>query len=144
MEKEFKESEIEEVAKEILLKIKKEKTVSSATVVALSGDLGAGKTTMTQALAKLLGLSDKISSPTFILMKNYELKNSAWEKLIHIDAYRIEKSRELLSLGWKNIISDPHNVVLIEWPERVIDILPEHIKINFSHTSDEGREIEIL
>jgi len=64
--------------------------------------------------------------------------------LIHIDAYRIEKSSELLHLGWRDIISDPNNLVLIEWPERVVDIMPEHIKVNLSHVSENSREIEIL
>ena len=141
---------------------------NDATVVGLYGELGAGKTSFTQGVAKALGIEVIITSPTFVLMKKYEIQNvggemrdtrcetredaspsylisrdSRFGHLIHIDAYRIEKSEELLHLGWKEIISDPSNLVLIEWPERVADIMPTHIKVNFSHISEDGRKIEI-
>ena len=115
-----------------------------ATVVGLYGNLGAGKTTLTQFIAKAFGVEEGITSPTFVLEKIYELTNQKFTHLIHIDAYRIEKSSELLHLGWNDIISDPANIVLIEWPERVEDILSEHIRVNLSHVSENSREIEIL
>jgi tRNA threonylcarbamoyladenosine biosynthesis protein TsaE len=134
---------------------------NSATVVGLYGDLGAGKTTFTKAVAEILGVADTVQSPTFVLMKRYEIRNtkneiqkgdskpfslfrlSSFHFLIHIDAYRLEKSSELTNLGWKDLISDPKNLILIEWPERVIDVMPEHIKINFNHKSEHEREVEI-
>src|SRR5579863_8039915 len=73
----------------------------SATVVGLYGDLGAGKTTFVQAVAKELGISKAVSSPTFVIMKIYELSEKKWKYLIHIDAYRLEKSLELLHVGWQ-------------------------------------------
>ncbi|MFA5888881.1 MAG: tRNA (adenosine(37)-N6)-threonylcarbamoyltransferase complex ATPase subunit type 1 TsaE [Candidatus Paceibacterota bacterium] len=115
-----------------------------ATVVGLYGNLGAGKTTFTQCIAKAFGVIDTVTSPTFVLEKIYELTDQKFTHLIHIDAYRIEKSSELLHLGWNDLISDPNNIVLIEWPERVADIMPEHIKINLSHITENSREIEIL
>src|SRR3989344_8310099 len=125
---------------------------NSAMVVGLYGNLGAGKTTFAQCLAKVFGVEETVTSPTFVLEKIYELTGhpstgSGQEKfthLIHIDAYRIEKSSELLHLGWQDIISDSNNLILIEWPERVADIMPENIKINLSHISENSREIEIL
>jgi tRNA threonylcarbamoyladenosine biosynthesis protein TsaE len=116
---------------------------SNATIIGLYGDLGAGKTSFTQGVAKAFGVTDNVTSPTFVIEKIYELQNQKFSCLIHIDAYRIEKSEELLHLGWQEIISNPHNLILIEWPERVADIMPEHIHINFSHISENGREIEI-
>jgi tRNA threonylcarbamoyladenosine biosynthesis protein TsaE len=115
-----------------------------ATVVGLYGDLGAGKTSFTQGVAKALGVDDAVTSPTFVIEKIYELVEKQFTHLIHIDAYRLEKSEELLHLGWKEIISDKNNLILIEWPERVLDIMPEHIKI-YLKTQDSGetREIEI-
>lgn len=124
--------------------------LDSATVVGLYGNLGAGKTTFTQFIAKSFGVEDDVTSPTFVLEKIYRIedriknKELRFKNLIHIDAYRIEKSKELLHLGWNDIISDPANIILIEWPERVEDILPEHIKVNLSHVSENSREIEIL
>ena len=115
-----------------------------AIVVGLYGNLGAGKTTLTQCIAKAFGVIDPVTSPTFVLEKIYELTDQKFTHLIHIDAYRIEKSSELLHLGWDDLISDPNSLVLIEWPERVADIMPEHIKINLSHITENSREIEIL
>lgn len=118
---------------------------NSATVVGLYGELGSGKTSFTQGLAKAMGITENVISPTFIIMKFYTLPvASQFETLIHIDSYRFEHSDELLQLGWQNIISNPKNLVLIEWPERVLDIMPKHIQIKFSHTLDSEREIEIL
>ncbi len=127
-----------------------------AVVVGLYGDLGSGKTTFTQSICKNLGVSENVTSPTFVLEKIYPIRtnsrkrptsNGAGEftRLIHIDAYRLEKSEELLHLGFKEIISDPKNLILIEWPERVSDIMPEHIKINLKPLENEdSREIEVV
>jgi tRNA threonylcarbamoyladenosine biosynthesis protein TsaE len=115
-----------------------------ATVVGLYGELGSGKTSFTQGVARELGISETIVSPTFVIEKIYELSNQNFSHLIHIDAYRLEKSSELLNLGWLEIIADPQNLILIEWPERVADIMPEHIRINFRHIENEQREIEII
>ncbi len=116
-----------------------------ATVVGLYGDLGSGKTTFTQYLAKEFGVEDTVTSPTFVIEKIYELTGQKFTHLIHIDAYRLEKSEELTNLGWQSLISDQHNLILIEWPERVEDIMPKHIKINLKPLEDQSsREIEIL
>ena len=117
-----------------------------ATVVGLYGDLGAGKTTFTQSIAKALGVNDTVTSPTFVIEKIYELEGQEFTHLIHIDAYRIENSSELLHLGWKEIISDKNNLILIEWPERVADIMPlRHIKINLKTLpGKDSREIDIV
>ena len=117
---------------------------NGATIVALQGDLGAGKTTFTQCVAKHFDIADAVQSPTFVIMKIYKLKSNAYKLLIHIDAYRLEKSSELLHLGWEELISDPKNLILIEWPERVEDILPKHATVKFSHVSETEREAEVL
>ncbi|MSU45131.1 MAG: tRNA (adenosine(37)-N6)-threonylcarbamoyltransferase complex ATPase subunit type 1 TsaE [Candidatus Zambryskibacteria bacterium] len=117
----------------------------SAVVVGLYGNLGAGKTAFTKCVASSLGVPDSITSPTFVIEKIYVLKNQKFTHLIHIDAYRLEKAEELLHLGWKEIISDPKNLILIEWPENVADIMPEHIKISLNPLENpNSREIEIL
>ncbi|MCX6702036.1 MAG: tRNA (adenosine(37)-N6)-threonylcarbamoyltransferase complex ATPase subunit type 1 TsaE [Candidatus Zambryskibacteria bacterium] len=116
---------------------------NGAVIVGLYGDLGAGKTTFTQHIAKIFGVEETVTSPTFVIEKIYELAGQNFTHLIHVDAYRIEKSEELLHLGWHDIISDSHNLILIEWPERVADIMPEHIKVNLSHVFESSREIEI-
>lgn len=116
-----------------------------ATVVGLYGELGAGKTSFVQGVAKSLGILGNIVSPTFVIEKIYEIvgEQNKFKKLIHIDAYRLEHSDELLHIGWREIISDPQNLVLIEWPEKVADIMPKHIRINLKHVTPDSREIDI-
>lgn len=90
-----------------------------ALVVGLSGHLGAGKTAFVKAVASKLGVKEEITSPTFVIMKIYEIKNPNWQRLIHIDAYRLEKREELEVLQWEKLIADKHNLIIIEWPEKV-------------------------
>lgn len=123
-----------------------------ATIVALSGELGSGKTTFTQAIARILGVPDVVQSPTFVIMKRYILVDSGFmihesgfRNLIHIDAYRLEKGEELKKLGIKEVFKDPKNLILIEWPERIAEILPsDHFKISFEFVDETTRKIEFL
>lgn len=118
-----------------------------ACVVGLYGDLGSGKTAFTQAVAKLLGIAENVTSPTYVIEKIYPIHSlpTGFKHLIHIDAYRLEKSAELAHLGWGEIIKDPQNLILIEWPERVADIMPaDHIRLKFTFIDETTREIEVL
>lgn len=110
-----------------------EPQTGEATVVALSGELGAGKTTFAQAAARALGVEETVNSPTFVLEKIYALSGQKWERLIHIDAYRLKSVDELRTLGWNEIVADKHNLIVIEWPENVPRAIPEtarHISID--------------
>ena len=115
--------ETEKIAGEWLTGIAKSHTESDeALVVGLSGHLGAGKTAFVKAVAKILGVKETVTSPTFVLMKIYEINTEVgplWKRLIHIDAYRLEKREELEALDFERLVSDPHNLILIEWPENV-------------------------
>jgi len=103
-----------------------------AQVVALKGELGSGKTTFVQGVAKGLGVRERVLSPTFVILKFYKLQTKNYKLLYHIDCYRIKNKRDLLALGWDKIVSDPKNLVLIEWPERIQKILPKDtISISF-------------
>ncbi len=93
-------------------------------VVALSGDLGAGKTTFVQHIAKALGVEETVASPTFVIEKIYALAGQTFDRLVHIDAYRLDGAHELEKLGWQELLADPGNLILIEWPERVEAIIP--------------------
>jgi tRNA threonylcarbamoyladenosine biosynthesis protein TsaE len=98
---------------------------AGATLVTLSGELGAGKTTFTQAVAKALGVAEHVTSPTFVLMKIYGLpEGSTFKRLVHIDAYRLEGGAELAPLGFDEVMQDAATLVLLEWPEQVADGLP--------------------
>ena len=94
----------------------------SSVVIGFVGDLGVGKTTFIKALVKGLGLNKKVVSPTFIILRRLPLNPK--RSVYHIDAYRI-KSKDLLALGFKDAITG-RNIVLIEWADRVKNILPKH------------------
>lgn len=103
-------------------------------VIALQGELGSGKTHFAQKFGQVLGVREQITSPTFVLMNFYNIDWCGYKKLIHIDAYRLEKESELEHLGWQEIIDNPENIVLIEWPERVERLIPKDAKrIHFKH-----------
>ena len=120
-------------------------TISSrhvATVVALEGDLGAGKTAFAQAVGELLGVKEDMHSPTFVIEKIYNIDWKGFRKFIHIDAYRIGKDTELMHLGWETLVIEPENLILIEWPERVKNIIPGNAKqIVFKFIDEKTREI---
>lgn len=97
---------------------------SGATLVTLSGELGAGKTSFSQGVAEALGVEDAVTSPTFVLMKQYALSGKAFAKLIHMDAYRLDGGAALAPLGLSDVLTDPMNLILLEWPEKVADALP--------------------
>ena len=100
--------------------------MEGATLVTLSGELGAGKTTFTQNVAKALGVEGSVQSPTFVLMKIYQLPEaSSFKRLVHVDAYRLQGGGELAPLGFDEVLHDKDNLVLLEWPEQVTDGLPE-------------------
>ena len=115
-----------------------------ALVVGLVGDLGAGKTTFSQAVGATLGVEEAMQSPTFLIEKIYELKEKPWKHLIHIDAYRLEKESELVSLGWEKIIASPENIILVEWADKIKNILPADTQtIHFNFVDENTREINI-
>ncbi len=92
----------------------------SATLVTLSGDLGAGKTAFTKEVANALGVREPVTSPTFVLEKIYLLPEyGAWKRLIHIDAYRLKDGSELSALGFDEAMQDESNLIMLEWPEQV-------------------------
>jgi tRNA threonylcarbamoyladenosine biosynthesis protein TsaE len=129
---------------------------AGATVVALLGDLGAGKTTFVQRVAQLLDIKESVTSPTFPILNTYLLTSSdssplirrgkedggSFTKLIHVDAYRLEKGEDLLNLGFADELNNPENLIFIEWAENIADILPKNLKkIHFEWIDENVREI---
>lgn len=148
----IRKEELSKIAEEVLKNLGGRLNLPhKAVIVALQGDLGAGKTTFTQVLARELGIHEAVQSPTYVLMKSYPIggglasSNHGFTKFIHIDAYRLEKPEEFAALKPETFLNDPENLVVIEWPERVVGVLPTpDILLNFKHTdSEEERHIEI-
>ncbi len=150
------QKDTEKIAEEFLDTVLN-KECKNACVIGLSGELGTGKTTFTQAVAKLLGIKGKVNSPTYVIMRRYPLKNplptsplvrgrrkNGFKNLFHLDAYRLKNEQELLNLGWAEIISNPEHLVFIEWPENVKKAMPKkHHKISISHTKEGHRSFKI-
>lgn len=112
-----------------------------ARIYVLTGPLGAGKTTFVKTVALMLGVKDIVVSPTFNLMKIYEVMgNPSISTLIHVDAYRLEKEEELSVLNLSQYFEDPTVLMFIEWGEKVMTMLPSHTKtIIFSHEGEHER-----
>lgn len=129
------------LGREILRRKPKEKGL----VVGLIGELGGGKTTFLQGFAKSLGIKKKILSPTFVIMKKFKIpkrENFYW--FYHIDCYRLQKPKELLDLGFKEIISNPKNIVAIEWAEKIKKTLPKDALIlKFKFVDEKTRKIAL-
>ncbi len=125
----------EKLAKEIL----KKKLKKTAFVIGLKGELGGGKTTFLQGFAKGLGIKEKILSPTFVIMKKFKASNG---EFYHFDCYRVSKTKELLDLGFKEIISNPENIVVIEWADKIKKIMPKDSTwIKFDFVDEKTRKI---
>jgi tRNA threonylcarbamoyladenosine biosynthesis protein TsaE len=130
-----------------------------ALVIGLEGELGSGKTTFIQGLAKGFGIKERITSPTFVIIKKYEIRNPDFKSgsrlkhrdtrykiqdmsFYHIDCYRLTKSKDLIDLDFKEIITHPQNIIVIEWAERVKKILPKNTWwIKFEYLDADKRRI---
>ncbi len=119
---------------------------SGALVLAFKGDLGAGKTTFIQGLGKALGVKEKILSPTFVIMKHFNILTSKhFNSLYHIDCYRLDDEKDLVELGFEEILKNENNLVVIEWAERIKKALPrDTVWMEFEHGGEDERRIRIL
>ncbi len=188
MDKKYITNSVEEtqkIAAEFAQKILRRKPGKLAVVLALSGDLGAGKTTFLQGFARGLGIEEIINSPTFVIMKKFKIPLISqkvsmhqnvklcilqYQHFYHFDCYRLESPkpasafgrtksasgeiqsaegygavREILELGFKEIISNPKNIVAIEWPEKITPLLPKSlIEIKFEHLEEDKRAVTIF
>lgn len=141
MKREFTEKDLGAVAVEVLSNLIS--SPSHATILALSGPLGAGKTSLVKELAKCLGVAETVVSPTFVIAKWYTPTTEDFSTLVHIDAYRIDSEEELVPLGFSKLLTQPKTLVVIEWPERLptaLTGLPVSL-FNLSHNQD-SRVIE--
>jgi len=124
-------SELPEFVRNVMATLAMDRNNTKAVVLALVGELGAGKTTFVQALAKQMGVTEAVQSPTYVLMKSYALPTGLnpfggkrrFKRLVHIDAYRLESPKEFEALRPEEFLEDPAALVVVEWPERLEDKL---------------------
>lgn len=160
--------ETKKIANNLADSILRKGPLRAATLVSLTGDLGAGKTTFTQGFARRLNVKEKILSPTFVILKIFKIakikniirrahnggrrrveaqdsKIARFKNFYHIDCYRINNSEEILSLGWKEIINNPENIVVVEWANKIKEILPKQkIILKFAIIGKNKRKIGIF
>jgi len=116
-------------------------------ILALSGDLGSGKTTFVQGLAKALGIKERVISPTFVVMKPFALSGKSWRLKLkknffwHIDCWRLDQ-KDFWHLGLEEILKDRENIVCLEWAEKVKRVLPKNtVWLSFKHAGGNKRFI---
>lgn len=119
-------------------------TIVPGTLVCLTGELGAGKTTLVQGLLAGLGATRPYISPTFVIMKQYDVPTpsaTGIKRIYHADAYRVG-AKDFTETGFSEWLTDPEGLVILEWPERIGDLLPEkRIDIVLTALSEDEREI---
>lgn len=129
------EDQLREVADALL------ESLDGRTVVALRGEMGAGKTTLIRTLAERLGVEDQVTSPTFALVNQYE--TAAGERLFHFDFYRIDDEREAFDLGYEEYFYSG-DLCLVEWPEKIERLLPDEVvEVRITVTAPDERTFEI-
>lgn len=135
--------ETQKMAREIIDQLIRKET-SGALVLALEGELGAGKTTFVQGLAKALKIKEKVLSPTFVIMRKFAMDNLRFKNFYHFDCYRLEGENDLDELGFAEIINNKENLVAIEWAGKIKSNLPKDaVWIYFEHGGEDERKIKI-
>lgn len=133
--------DIDAVAAEVLLRLRAA-SVEGARVLAITGDLGAGKTSLMQGIGRALGVAEPVLSPTFVILKSYTASREGVTRLVHIDAYRVEDAEELRVLGFDAILKEKGAILAIEWAERVKELVPKDaLWITLSYEEDGRRSI---
>ena len=126
-------SETQAIAAQLAAKLLATMPAKTATVVALRGELGAGKTTFAQGFARALGVLQTPRSPTFNLVKTYAIPHTKF-RLWHVDCYRLDDRTDLAQLDLHTAFADQNNLVLVEWPERIGHGLPrDHVEVHMTH-----------
>jgi tRNA threonylcarbamoyladenosine biosynthesis protein TsaE len=133
-------AETEKLAKTLADKIK------PGMVLVLFGDLGSGKTTFSSFLVKALGFDSRVQSPTFVIHRRYSsaVPNSAIKVIHHVDLYRLTSKDEVLDIGLSEMLQEHDSLVLIEWPELAMDLLPQDVvKLYFTTIDENVRSIVV-
>lgn len=144
----YSDKETQKVAKILAEELVKHSVLDKtgrAMILALEGELGSGKTTFSQGLAKALGIKEKVLSPTFVLVKIYPTKKvKRFRHLIHVDCYRLKSPKDLLHLGFKNFLKDRDAIIIVEWADRIKSLIPKDaIWCSFLHLDKNKRIIKI-
>ena len=116
-------------------------SISAPAIIALEGELGAGKTCFVRGLCEGLGGDPRqVSSPTFVIMQEYNVEGN--QRLVHIDAYRLLGEDDLETIGWEELLEDNKAIIAIEWPSRIQNAIPEqHTFVHIEHLDANSRNL---
>lgn len=118
--------------------------INPGQVIALYGDLGSGKTTLTGFLATELGFKSRVQSPTFVIMRKYKKEHGKIKVINHIDLYRISSLAEIIDLGLSETFVEKETICIIEWPELAETLLPENtVRVKFTHLANDERHVYV-
>lgn len=135
-------TQTQKFAAKIVADLLVKKSIKGAAVLALAGELGAGKTTFVQGLTKVMRIKGRVTSPSFVIMRRFKLYDLRFKNLFHIDCYRLDRSEDLVNLGLIEILKNPENLVVIEWADKVKKIIPKNaIWLKFKWISENQRKI---
>jgi tRNA threonylcarbamoyladenosine biosynthesis protein TsaE len=139
------EKELSPLASRVMELLALKKPEDGAAVLALHGDLGAGKTSFVKAIATSLGVAEVVTSPTFVIMKLYEAEvaKGVFTKLVHIDAYRVEDIDEMRVLRFEEVLAEKDTIICIEWAEKIEALLPPYTVHMNIEIKGESREVTI-
>jgi tRNA threonylcarbamoyladenosine biosynthesis protein TsaE len=141
--REIKKADLPAFAVELVQELERASR-KGATILALKGDLGAGKTTLVQAIGNALGVTETITSPTFTIMKQYTTGSPSFQTLVHMDAYRIDDESELRPLHFAELLETPKTLICIEWPEKIASALPvSALLVELSVVDEDTRTVQV-
>jgi tRNA threonylcarbamoyladenosine biosynthesis protein TsaE len=119
------------------------KELKGGELLALSGNLGAGKTVFVRALAEALGVEENITSPTFVLMKVYDIEHQKVNKFVHVDCYRLSMQEDLFEIGLSDYLNYDNIIVAVEWADKVANLPDTAIRIDIELIEGDKRKITI-
>ena len=130
--------ETEKIAEELATRF------TTGGVIALEGNLGVGKTVFVKGLARGLGITSVIQSPTFVIMKVYPVAHRGLKNLVHVDCYRLDSADQIRATGLEDYLRDRQSLVVIEWADKIRELVPSTAQwISFDSLSFHDRRIII-
>ena len=111
--------------------------------IALTGNLGSGKTAFVKALAKGLGIKENITSPTFVLLKVYNINYKSVNKFVHVDCYRLRGQEDLFDIGLGDYLNYDNIIVALEWADKIVNLPKNTIFVDIKIVDKDKRSIKI-
>jgi tRNA threonylcarbamoyladenosine biosynthesis protein TsaE len=140
----LKEAEFDSFIQAEILPLFQIKSENGSKIIALAGNLGAGKTTFSKHLLHALGVKELVSSPTFAIINSYNIDALGFKKALHIDVYRVEDEKELDVLHFNDLMQEPNTLSIVEWADTIDKKIPkEALWISFEHDSLDTRKVSI-